>query len=137
MTSRIHLAGRIDTLDAAQRHQVRSALATYTQIRSAIPRSSPVWPLGLPAWRDDLVVSGLRDQRETLLVVHRRGGDSAVSIPLAGVSAGARVETLLGATDRAELDAGGAVLRTDGAVTRLDLDLPTAPSARVLRITDV
>lgn len=144
MTSRIHLAGRIDTLDAAQRHQVRSALATYTQIRSAIPRSSPVWPLGLPQWRDDLVVSGLRDQRETFLVVHRRGGESSVSIPLAGVSAGARVETLLGATDRAELDADSAVLgaedvvlRADGPVTRLDLTLPAAPSARVLRITDV
>jgi len=60
------------------------------------------------------------------------------------VSPGARVETLLGATDRAELDGDSAVLdaedvvlRADGPVTRLDLTLPAAPSARVLRITDV
>lgn len=132
MTSRIHLAGRVDTLTTSQRDLVRTALATYSQTRAAIPRSLPVWPLGLPSWHDDLVVSGLRDDRETLLVVHRRGGPASVSIPLPEVSPGARVETIFPGWA-----AGGAALVNDGGTTSLDLTLPAAPSAQVLRVTDV
>ncbi|UZX04633.1 alpha-galactosidase [Arthrobacter sp. CDRTa11] len=83
LLSRVHLAGRIDTLDPAQLEVVRAALEVYKGLRAGIPTSLPMFPLGLPAWRDDWIAQGSRLGQSTLAIaVHRRGGDVVQSIGL-------------------------------------------------------
>jgi alpha-galactosidase len=85
MLGRIHLAGRIDTLDAGQRAIVRDGLAVHRRIRAAIARSVPVWPLGLPGWRDPWIAAGARDGADLYLAVWRRaGGEDVLRIGLEG-----------------------------------------------------
>ncbi|SDT06192.1 glycoside hydrolase family 36 protein [Actinoplanes derwentensis] len=76
MLGRVHLAGRVDSLTAEQRAVVRDGLAVYRGIRAAVARSVPVWPLGLPGWRDPWIAVGARDGDDLYLAVWRRdGGD--------------------------------------------------------------
>ncbi|WP_457963666.1 alpha-galactosidase [Arthrobacter sp. D1-29] len=83
LLSRVHLAGRIDTLDPVQLEVVRAALEVYKGLRAGIPTSLPTFPLGLPAWRDDWIAQGSRLGQSTLAIaVHRRGGDVEQSIEL-------------------------------------------------------
>ncbi|WP_251041722.1 glycoside hydrolase family 36 protein [Arthrobacter sp. ISL-30] len=131
LAARFHLAGRIETLSAAQRNIARGALAAYAGLRKTITGGMPLWPLGLPDWRDDWIVQGTVTGSETLLVVHRRGGDPALSIPLPGVGEGATLEVvfpLWGAGD-------ATLLRRDGTLV-LEVALPDAPAARVVRIVE-
>ncbi|MEU4160854.1 alpha-galactosidase [Actinoplanes sp. NPDC026670] len=81
MLGRIHLAGRIDTLDAGQRAVVRDGLDVYRSIRAAVARSVPVWPLGLPGWRDDWIALGAQDGTDLYLAVWRRGGAETLRLP--------------------------------------------------------
>ncbi|MGH3373079.1 MAG: hypothetical protein ACRDPR_24080, partial [Nocardioidaceae bacterium] len=82
LLSRVHLAGRIDTLDGAQRSVVRDALRVYRDLREDLTTSTPVWPLGLPGWRDDWIAAGRRTADSLLLGVWRRDGDAKVRVPL-------------------------------------------------------
>ncbi|HEY8700588.1 MAG TPA: glycoside hydrolase family 36 protein [Arthrobacter sp.] len=83
LLSRVHLAGRIDTLGAAQRNVVRAGVDAYKELRTAIPTSLPTFPLGLPGWRNDWIAQGARLGGTTLAVaVHRRGGGAEQFIEL-------------------------------------------------------
>ncbi|MFY1668562.1 glycoside hydrolase family 36 protein [Plantactinospora sp. WMMB334] len=133
LLSRVHLAGRIDTLDAGQREIVRQALAVHRDVRRATARSVPVWPLGLPAWRDPWIVQGARDDADLYLAVWRRpavgGGqtEEALRVPLPGLSAAGGVEVLFptwGSQAAAVVDGGTAV----------EVKLPAPLSARLLRL---
>ncbi|GLY08501.1 alpha-galactosidase [Actinoplanes sp. NBRC 101535] len=85
MLGRVHLAGRIDTLDTRQRGTVREALAVHRRVRAAVARSTPVWPLGLPGWRDPWIVAGARDGDDLYLAVWRRdGGDDVLDLGVEG-----------------------------------------------------
>lgn len=85
LLSRVHLAGRINTLTPAQLEIVRAGLDAYKALRAGIPASLPTFPLGLPAWRDGWIAQGARLDGGTLAIaVHRRGGDALQDIPLPG-----------------------------------------------------
>lgn len=128
LLGRVHLAGRIDTLDAHQRELVRDALTTYRGIRQQVARGLPVWPLGLPGWRDDWLASGLRDGEELLLAVWRRGGGATQHLPLpAWLGRSPEVEVLYptwGASSEVTVVPGG-----------LDVALEVPLGARLLRVT--
>ncbi|WP_202919140.1 glycoside hydrolase family 36 protein [Saccharothrix deserti] len=127
MSARIHLAGRIDTLDEGGREVVRAALDVYRELRPSIAAGEPVWPLGLPGWRDDWIALGTRTPSdELLLAVWRRGGGAATRIPLPQwLGPDPQVEVLYPTW------AGEAVAVGDGV---LELTLPEETSARLLRL---
>lgn len=132
LLGRVHLTGRVDTLDADQRAVVREALAAYRAVRSAVGRSMPVWPLGLPGWRDPWIVQGARDGDHLYLAVWRRGDSDddapdTLRVPLPGRAADEAVEVLYprwGGESVVVADDGGA----------LELKLPALTSARLLRV---
>lgn len=129
LLSRMHLAGRIDTLDEAQRRLVSRALAVYREIAPAIARAVPVWPLGLPGWRDAVISYGLRDGSDLYLLVWRRAapdeGDEVVRLPVPGCHATAEVQVLYPDW------AAGVASVTAGAV---HVHLPEPLAARLVRV---
>ena len=83
LLSRIHLAGRIDTLNGEQRDIVRAGIEAHKALRAGIPSSLPTFPLGLPGWRDEWIAQGARLGESTLAIaVHRRGGPAELTIDL-------------------------------------------------------
>ena len=83
LLSRVHLAGRIDTLGPAQLEVVRAGVEAYKLLRAGIPTSLPTFPLGLPGWRDQWIAQGARlGERMLAIAVHRRGGGTEQSIEL-------------------------------------------------------
>ncbi|WP_129787674.1 glycoside hydrolase family 36 protein [Promicromonospora panici] len=134
LLSRVHLAGRIDTLDEAQRAVVRDGLAVYRTFRAAIARSVPVWPLGLPGWRDPWVVLGARDGTDLYLAVTRRGaepgGADVVRLPLPGLRAAGEVEVLYPTWHDDSI-----AVADDGC--SLEIKLPAPMTARLLRVAVV
>ncbi|MFI9488522.1 alpha-galactosidase [Promicromonospora sp. NPDC052451] len=130
--SRVHLAGRIDLLDAGQRDVVREGLAAYRGLREAIARATPVWPTGLPGWRDPWIVQGARDGVDLYLAVWRRpgtpdAGTETLRVPLPGLVATGAVEVLFPSWD------SQAATLMDGGTT-LEVKLPAPVSARLLRL---
>ncbi|MEV6155488.1 glycoside hydrolase family 36 protein [Nonomuraea sp. NPDC052129] len=135
LLSRVHLAGRIDTLRPGQQAAVREALAVHRAVRHAAARSVPVWPLGLPGWRDPWVALGARDGGDLYLAIWRRaddegretrGGDS-VHLRLPGMVATGGVQVLYptwGGESAAAVDGG----------TVVEVKLPAPLSARLLRV---
>lgn len=65
---------------------VREAVTAYRRIRPVLADSVPFWPLGLPAWRDPWVATGLRGTNattDTYLAVWWRGsGTDRVALPV-------------------------------------------------------
>ncbi|MBE1875524.1 alpha-galactosidase [Myceligenerans sp. TRM 65318] len=134
MLSRVHLAGRIDTLDAVQRAAVREALEVHRGLRAAMARSVPVWPLGLPGWRDPWVALGARDDADLYLAVWRRSDDDggwagpdSVRLRLPGLVATGDAEVLYPTW------AGASAVVVDGGAA-LEVKLPAPLSARLLRL---
>ncbi|GAB3164971.1 hypothetical protein GCM10027059_21940 [Myceligenerans halotolerans] len=132
MLSRVHLAGRIDTLDSGQRASVREALGVHRALRAAAARSVPVWPLGLPGWRDPWVALGARDGADLYLAVWRRDADDgqsgdSVRLYLPGLVATGDAEVLYPAWS----GASAVVVEGGGAV---EVKLPAPVSARLLRL---
>ncbi|MGI5128168.1 glycoside hydrolase family 36 protein [Pseudonocardia sp. CA-107938] len=132
LLGRVHLSGRIDLLDEAGRAAVRAAMDTYKALRHRIPHALPVWPLGLPGWYDAWCAAGLVDDEGMLLQVWRRGGSgssadtAALPIPaFAGRDVDVEVLYPVGGNGSATWS------RADGA---LQVQLPDAPSARLLRL---
>ncbi|WP_231916126.1 glycoside hydrolase family 36 protein [Microbacterium karelineae] len=131
MLSRVHLAGRIDTLRSSQRRIVSDALAVHRSLRGAASRAVPIWPLGLPGWRDEWIVRGARDADDLYLAVWRRDGataDAELRVPLPGLTATGPVSALFPVLRDAPariVDGGSAVL----------IRLPPGPCARLYRLT--
>ena len=59
MLGRLYLSGHLDQMESAQLGLVREAVATHRALVVDVARSVPVWPLGLPGWRDPWVATGL------------------------------------------------------------------------------
>lgn len=133
LLGRVHLAGRIDTLTEPQRAIVRRALTVHRGLRGAVTGGVPIWPWGLPGWRDERVCQGLRHGRDLYLLVWQRAADpdadrSPVRIPLPGCRAAGEVRVLY--PDWAE---GEACVVDDGQAVQLTA--PAGLAARLLALT--
>jgi alpha-galactosidase len=84
LLGRIHLSGRIDRMDPAQRERVRQALRLYKEYRPLLATGLPYWPLGLPGWYDGWLALAIAGERECLLAVWCRepgGGERTLRLP--------------------------------------------------------
>src|SRR5699024_3564982 len=130
LLGRIHLAGRIDTLNRHQRDIVRSALSVHRTLSGTISQGSPLWPLGLPGWRDEHIAYGLRFADDLYILTWRRGekAETELQLPLhqLGPDSSARVLFPAWARGEASLDAQAGVLR---------VQLPRPLPARLIRVS--
>jgi alpha-galactosidase len=130
MLGRVHLSGHLDRMSPGQRALVAESIGVYKQIRPAIARSVPFWPLGLPGWEDPWIALGARGPEASYLTVWRRGpSQDRVRLPvpaLRGRPADARI------LFPAAMDAGASWDPAAGSVT---VTLPRCPSACVLSLS--
>lgn len=124
LSGRLYLSGFLSELRPSQLELVREAIALHRSLRGGLSRTEPFWPLGLPAWDDDVVCLGLRGERETLLFVWDRA-DAPRSIDISGVQA---AETVFPAA------AGEWVFMPSREGLRIDTGQGIA--ARVLRVEE-
>lgn len=87
LVGRLMLSGFLAELRPAQRELVHEAVAVQKQWRERLATSTPRWPLGLPAWSDDVIALALRadehgdGQPDTLLAVWSRGAARRIRLP--------------------------------------------------------
>lgn len=74
LSGRLYLSGHLDRMSGAQRALVREAVDLALARRADDERAVPFWPLGLPAWDDPWVASGLRSDAQSWVTVWWRGG---------------------------------------------------------------
>ncbi len=72
LSGRLYLSGFLGELGASQRALVAEAVGLHKTMRGGLAASDPFWPLGLPAWDDDVVCLGLRGTAQSLLFVWDR-----------------------------------------------------------------
>ncbi len=83
LAGRLYLSGPLDRMSEQELALVNEAVDVYKSSRRALRRSTPVWPLGLPAWRDDTVALGLEtDAAVTLAVWHRTDAPAHLELPI-------------------------------------------------------
>jgi alpha-galactosidase len=130
LSGRLYLSGHLDEMSAPQLALVREAVDVALARRAADETAVPFWPLGLPAWEDPWVVSGLRDGDESWVTLWWRGdGPGSVLLDL---PAGDLVTAFPSAADAP----GGRrwdVRRRDDGRVEIAVDGP-GPSARLLRL---
>jgi alpha-galactosidase len=81
---RVQVSGHLGELTGECRALVHEGIAVYKTIRTSIPQSLPLWPLGLPTLGDTWAAFGLSaDDGTTLLAVWRLSDSSPVNeLPL-------------------------------------------------------
>jgi len=80
---RIHQSGHLAELSAERRSLVAEGIRCYKTLRSEIPRSLPLWPLGMPHFGDDVAAFALHAPGRTLVAAWRFAGErETVEIPL-------------------------------------------------------
>jgi alpha-galactosidase len=126
IVGRLYLSGFLHDLRPEQTELVARAVDLHKHIRAQIAASFPEWPLGLPAWDDDVMALTLTRGSDRLLAVWSRAGTPR-NINIAG-----RYDTV------AEIYP----CRTDLGVwtvqqrpTELIVNIPPGPTARVYRLT--
>lgn len=72
LAGRFYLSGFLDRLRPDQMRAVADAVSLHRQQVERLRYAVPFWPLGLPAWDDELICSGLRDGDDVLLFVWDR-----------------------------------------------------------------
>jgi len=127
---RIHQSGHLAELSAERRGLVAEGIRCYKALRSEIPLSLPLWPLGMPHFGDDVAAFALRTPSRTLVAVWRFAGEcETVAIPLAH---------LHGRSCRAELIypvGEPCTSHWNAHAGTLSVRLPNRNSARLLSIT--
>jgi alpha-galactosidase len=78
---RLYLSGFLHRLSGEQTGLVMEAIALHRDWRHRIAESHPSWPLGLPAWDDDIVALVLDAGDKALLAVWSRGEAAEVALP--------------------------------------------------------
>lgn len=133
LLGRVHLSGRIDLLDDAQRAAVVAAVDVYKAIRHRLPTARPRWPLGLPRWSDPWVALALDDDEGTLLSVWRRdlgtgAGPDRVELALPWLAGAAATAAVRYPVDLpTDLD-------WDDATGTLTVGLPAPNAARLIEL---
>lgn len=80
---RVHQSGRIHELPPRRLKLIREAIDYYKSIRSIIPTSTPIWPLGLARFGSNWAAFGLVCKTMTFLAVWRFDSKSKeITIPL-------------------------------------------------------
>ena len=133
MLLRIHQSGHLGELTDERFELVREGIAVYKDIRSAIPRSLPLWPLGLPTFGDTWAAFGLSDDDgTTLLAVWRLDDHSEVNeLPIPHL-AGYEV-----AVERLYPKAATGDHRWHASAGSLTVRLPERTTARLFRLTPI
>jgi alpha-galactosidase len=83
LSGRLYLSGFLHELRAEQRALVQDAVGVHRRIRGLLAGSVPFWPLGLPAWDDEVVCVGFQhgeDDGATLVVWDRRHDSSTIEV---------------------------------------------------------
>jgi alpha-galactosidase len=117
LAGRLYLSGFLDRLRPEQRSLVHEAVALHKRWRPWLGRSTPRWPLGLPAWTGAETALILDAGEAVLLLAWSRGDGGAVTVELP------RPVRPLSVFPAAE----GHRVRSDG--TRVSIELPTGPAA--------
>jgi len=145
LLGRVHLSGHIDRMSRAQQQLVAEAISVYKQIRLDVAAAVPFWPLGLPGWTDRWVALGLRAPSAgyAYVVVWHRGpmGDAVgpgeraepaeIVLPLAHLRDRQAVPEVMYPVR------GGAGTEWSAARGELTATLPRAPSACLIRLTEL
>ncbi|MEU9919372.1 hypothetical protein [Streptomyces sp. NPDC051001] len=132
LLGRIHLSGLLPELAPGALALAHEAVAVHKTIRGDLATAVPAWPLGLPGWYDPWVALALHTPDTTNVTVWRRPDDdsdeSAVvpCPPLRGARVG--VDVLYPSTTKAQAT-------WDPEAATLDVSLPSAPSAVLLRLS--
>jgi alpha-galactosidase len=82
LLGRLYLSGRLDLMTERQRASVRAAVEAHHEVRRVLASAVPLWPLGLPGWRDRWLSLALTSGELTYLVVWQRGGEREVTVSL-------------------------------------------------------
>ncbi|MDX3104633.1 glycoside hydrolase family 36 protein [Nonomuraea angiospora] len=131
LAGRLYLSGHLNRMSRAERELVADGVAVHKRIRAEVAKAEPFWPLGLPAWSDDVVALGLRTGDTVRLAVWQRdGGPHDIQVDLPGLRGRRlRVETEYPAT------LPGWQHRWDASTARLTVrPAVPGPSARLLRL---
>lgn len=91
IVGRLMLSGFLHRLRPAQVELVHEAIELHRHWRHRIAASHPLWPLGLPAWNDELLAVALRHDDTALLAVWSRGASRRVRLPGLAVEAVSQV----------------------------------------------
>lgn len=129
LSSRCHLAGRIDQISAEEFSLVQEAVALAKKIRSFMTSSLPIWPCGMPRYGDQKRVFGWKTPFGALLFVWNlksQVGEWAIPLDFVGEKV-PQVQTLypVGRPLPYQWDRKAKALR---------LDMPAGVFARVLEI---
>ena len=139
LLGRIHLSGRLDTMNERQLDLIYEGMKSYQSIRQDIPTATPFWPLGLPQWHDDWIALGLlthgdgqTDKKKKCYVsVWRRGGSTSCTVPIRPLTKldGAKV-TVLYPTQLPT------IISWDDERSAVQIQLPEAVCGRLLQISN-
>ncbi|MCO1580408.1 alpha-galactosidase [Crossiella sp. SN42] len=126
LAGRLYLSGRLDRMDQRQLGLVRAAVELAREHTGHLTTAVPGWPLDLPGWHDEWVVSTLDTPAQTLVSVWYRGeGPGETTLPLPAGDLGVAFPPS-GAGD------WDITRNADGGVR---LRVPAGPRARLIRIT--
>ena len=122
---RLYLSGFLHRLRDEQTGLVMEAIALHRDWRRRIAASRPIWPLGLPAWDDDVIALVLDAGDRSLLAVWSRGEAAEVALPALRGSA-------LNQTYPVQLPHWTVAPDADGVPV---IAVPKGPVARVFEVT--
>jgi alpha-galactosidase len=95
LLGRFYLSGHLDRMDVAGRALVVEATSTAKRLRPLVRASVPLWPLGLPGWRDPWVALGLDTGGDVLVTLWCRGAREPATLAVPQFAGGPlAVETL-------------------------------------------
>jgi alpha-galactosidase len=71
MLMRIHQSGHMAEISKTRKEIVKEGIDYYKTFRELIPKSLPIWPLGLPSYFDSWITAGLEVENKIFLAVWR------------------------------------------------------------------
>jgi alpha-galactosidase len=145
LLGRVHLSGHIDRMSRGQQQLVADAISVYKQIRLDVAAAVPFWPLGLPGWTDRWVALGMRVPSPTsaYVVIWHRGHVGEAVGPGEQADVAEIVLPVAHLRDRQAVPEviypvlGGAGTEWSAARGELTATLPRAPSACLIRLTEL
>lgn len=84
LAGRLYQAGLLDRMSADQLALVTAGVQAHKQTRTAISRSAPLFPTGLPSWDDEWVTVAFANETETYVLAWRQeraGAEVTLRLP--------------------------------------------------------